>query len=106
LIVIEPNHGRLQGINLPERQGPTIEQLSDLSAPLGHMVPTSAASLDDRFFVGNLGLFPIVVGSSKLYQVTHNGFVIDSYSLPWLLQCGGFSKRRSRPDHPDRERHR
>jgi hypothetical protein len=77
LIVIEPNHGRLLRINLPERQGPTIEQLSDLSAPLGHIVPTSAASLDDRFFVGNLGLFPIVVGSSKLYQVTHNGFVID-----------------------------
>jgi hypothetical protein len=25
----------------------------------------------------NLGLFPVVVGSSKLYQVTHNGFVID-----------------------------
>jgi hypothetical protein len=77
LIVIEPNHGRLLRINLTEGQGPRIEQLSDLSAPLGHIVPTSVASLDDRFFIGNLGLFPIVVGSSKLYQVTHNGFVID-----------------------------
>jgi len=27
--------------------------------------------------VGNLGTFPVVVASSKLYQVTHNGFVID-----------------------------
>jgi hypothetical protein len=77
LIVIEPNHGRLLRINLTEGREPRIEQLSDLSAPLGHIVPTSVASLDDRFFVGNLGLFPVVVGSSKLYQVTHNGFVID-----------------------------
>jgi hypothetical protein len=58
----------------PERR---IEQLSDLSAPLGHIVPTSVANLDGRFFVGNLGLFPVEVGSSKLYQVTHKGFVID-----------------------------
>jgi hypothetical protein len=77
LIVIEPNHGRLLRINLTEGQGPRIEQLSDLSAPLGHIVPTSVVNLDGRFFVGNLGLFPVAVGSSKLYQVTHKGFVID-----------------------------
>jgi len=77
LIVIEPNHGRLLRINLTEGREPRIEQLSDLSAPLGHIVPTSVANLDGRFFIGNLGSFPIVVGSSKLYQVTHQGFVID-----------------------------
>jgi len=77
LIVIEPNHGRLLRINLGGGQEPRIEQLSDLSAPLGHIVPTSVANLDGRFFVGNLGLFPVVVGSSKLYQVTDKGFVID-----------------------------
>jgi hypothetical protein len=77
LIVIEPNHGRLLRINLTKGQDQRIEQLSDLSAPLGHIVPTSVANLDDRFLVGNLGLFPVAVGSSKLYQVTHQGFVID-----------------------------
>ena len=77
LIVIEPNHGRLLRINLGGGQAGRIEQLSDLSAPLGHIVPTSVASLDGRFFVGNLGLFPVEVGSSKLYQVTDKGFVID-----------------------------
>ncbi len=77
LIVMEPNHGRLLRINLTRRTEPRIEQLADLSAPLGHIVPTALANLDDRFFIGNLGTFPIVVGSSKLYQVTHNGFVID-----------------------------
>ena len=35
---------------------------------------------DNRFYVGNLGFFPIVVGSSKLYQVTHDGFVIDYWA--------------------------
>jgi hypothetical protein len=44
------------------------------------VVPTSVAKRDDRFYVGNLGLFPIVVGSSKLYQVTHEGFIIDYWS--------------------------
>jgi hypothetical protein len=77
LVVIEPNHGRVLRINLGGRQEPRIEQLSDLSAPLGHIVPTSVAHLDGRFFVGNLGLFPVVVGSSKLYQVTDDGFVVD-----------------------------
>jgi len=77
LIVMEPNHGRLLRINLTRWTEPRIEQLADLSAPLGHIVPTAVANLDDRFFIGNLGLFPVVVGSSKLYQVTHNGFVID-----------------------------
>lgn len=77
LIVIEPNHGRLLRINLTGGREPRIQQVSDLSAPLGHIVPTSVANLDGRFFVGNLGTFPVVVGSSKLYQVRHDGFVID-----------------------------
>jgi hypothetical protein len=77
LVVMEPNHGRLLRIRPNSEDGPGIEQLADLSAPLGHIVPTSLANLDDRFFIGNLGSFPVVVGSSKLYQVTHQGFVID-----------------------------
>jgi hypothetical protein len=77
LVVMEPNHGRLLRIRPNSEEGPRIEQLADLSAPLGHIVPTSLANLDDRFFIGNLGSFPVVVGSSKLYQVTHQGFVID-----------------------------
>jgi hypothetical protein len=77
LLVIEPNHGRLLEINVSGRRAPLIEQISDISAPVGHVVPTSLAKRDGRFYVGNLGLFPVVVGSSKLYQVTHDGFVVD-----------------------------
>lgn len=35
------------------------------------------AKRDNRFYVGNLNTFPIVRGSAKLYQVTHDGFIID-----------------------------
>lgn len=80
LLVVEPNHGRLLRINISNWRGPKIEQLTDTSAVVGHVVPTSVAKRDDRFYVGNLGLFPIVVGSAKLYQVTHEGFIIDYWA--------------------------
>jgi hypothetical protein len=80
LLVVEPNHGRLLRINISNWHGPRIEQLTDLSAVVGHVVPTSVAKRDNRFYVGNLGTFPIVPGSSKLYQVTHDGFIIDYWA--------------------------
>jgi hypothetical protein len=80
LLVVEPNHGRLLRIDLPNWGGPKIEQLTDTSAVVGHVVPTSVAKRDGRFYLGNLGTFPIVVGSSKLYQVNHEGFIIDYWT--------------------------
>lgn len=77
LLVVEPNHGRLLRINLTRWWDPKIEQLTDISAPVGHVVPTSIANRDNRFYVGNLGRFPITPGAEKLYQITHDGFVID-----------------------------
>jgi hypothetical protein len=40
LLVVEPNHGRLLRINLTDWRGPRIEQLTDTSAVVGHVVPT------------------------------------------------------------------
>ncbi len=80
LIVSEPNHGRLMRVNLSGKYAPELEQISDISGPVGHVVPTSFGNRDRRFYVGNLGKFPIVVGSSNLYQVTHDGFVIDYWT--------------------------
>jgi DNA-binding beta-propeller fold protein YncE len=73
LIVIESNHGRMVKID------PTDGSLTqtDLSAPLGHIVPTSSVWRVDRFFVGNLWHFPIDVWDSKLYHVSADGFVLD-----------------------------
>jgi hypothetical protein len=80
LLVVEPNHGRLLRINLTNLGNPRIEQLTDTSAVVGHVVPTSVTKRDDRFYVGNLGTFPVVVGESKLYQINHEGFIIDYWA--------------------------
>ena len=78
-IVVEANHGRLLSIN----PGGHIDQLTDMSATLGHIVPTSAAWKDGFFYVGNLGHFPIQAGTEKLYQVTKHGGItgfIDGFT--------------------------
>jgi glucose/arabinose dehydrogenase len=80
LLVVEANHGRLLRINTSGRFDHRIEQLTDFSAVVGHVVPTSVARRDDRFYVGNLGTFPVIVGESKLYQVTHEGFIVDYWA--------------------------
>lgn len=80
LMVVEANHGRLLRIDTSGRREQKIDQLTDFSAVVGHVVPTSVASRDDRFYVGNLGTFPVTVGQSKLYQVTHQGFIIDYWA--------------------------
>ena len=64
-------------VNLTNPFAPGTQLVSDISAPVGHQVPTGITERDDRFYIGNLDTFPIVVGSAKLYQVTHDGFVID-----------------------------
>lgn len=73
LVVVEPNHGRLLRISTAG----VIEQLTDISAPLGHIVPTAAAWRDGRYYVGMLGGFPISVGSANLYQISAEGHVLD-----------------------------
>ena len=76
LVVVEANQGRLISVD----PSGTIQLISDLSAPLGHIVPTSFVWRGDRYFVGMLGQFPISVGQSNLYQVTPQGYVFDYWS--------------------------
>jgi hypothetical protein len=73
LIVIESNHGRLLKIDPTDG---SVTQV-DLSAPLGHIVPTSVAFYNNLFFVGNLYHFPIDVWDSKLYHITADGYVVN-----------------------------
>lgn len=67
--VVEPNHGELDKITA---QG-QISRVIDISASQGHIVPTAMAYHNGNFYVGNLNLFPIVAGSSKIYQITPAG---------------------------------
>ncbi len=51
----------------------TVSRVVDISATQGHIVPTALTHHAGSFYVGNLGLFPIIVGSSKVFQITHDG---------------------------------
>jgi hypothetical protein len=72
LYAVEPNHGEL------DRISPTtgaIHRVSDISASQGHSVPTTLQAFYGNFFVGNLGTFPVVKGSSKVLKITPTGQV-------------------------------
>ena len=71
LYAIEPNHGELDRITTRGR----IRRIVDISASQGHIVPTAMAFHDDHFYVGNLGTFPLVQGSSKILKIGMGGHV-------------------------------
>jgi hypothetical protein len=52
---VEPNHGQVFSVT---RKG-VINQVIDISASEGHIVPTAIAEREGDFYVGNLNLFPI-----------------------------------------------
>jgi len=68
LYAVEPNHGELDRIT-PDGQ---ITRVIDISASQGHIVPTAVA-YHGNFYVGNLHLFPIVPGSSKIFKINPAG---------------------------------
>jgi hypothetical protein len=65
LFAMEPNHGELDLIS----PFGLIRRASDISASEGHIVPTSVVFHNGYFYFGNLGLFPIVSGSSNVYRL-------------------------------------
>ena len=65
---IEPNHCEMVKVT----KNGDISRVLDFSAFYGHMVPTVLA-YNGNFYVGNLGLFPVVAGSSNVYKVTPSG---------------------------------
>jgi hypothetical protein len=68
LIIIEPNHGDMIKVTA----NGAISRIVDISATLGHIVPTVVA-FHENFYVGNLHPFPIVDGISSIYKITPGG---------------------------------
>lgn len=66
--VIEPNNGVLDKISLDG----SVQRVVDLSATLGHIVPTAVTYHNGSFYVGNLGTFPIT-GMSNVYKISPSG---------------------------------
>jgi len=71
LYIIEPNHGDFIKVTTAG----VVSRVVDLSARLGHVVPTVLAYHDNNFYVGNLNTFPIVAGSANIYKITPAGEV-------------------------------
>lgn len=67
--VVEANQGQLLKATL----GGNVSRVVDISASQGHIVPTVIDYYEGNFYVGNLGVFPIVDGSSNIYKITPNG---------------------------------
>ncbi len=70
LFAVEANHDEFDMITTDGQ----IRRVADISATQGHIVST-ACVYDGNFYVGNLGLFPIVEGSSKVLKITPSGRV-------------------------------
>lgn len=67
--VVEANQGQL----LKATTGGTVKRVVDISASQGHAVPTAIDYYHGNFYVGNLGVFPIVDGSQNVYKITRDG---------------------------------
>ena len=68
LYVVDANHGEIVKVTTSG----VISSVVDLSAKYGHLVPTALA-YHGNLYVGNLGPFPIVDGSSSIYKITPGG---------------------------------
>lgn len=68
LYAVEPNHGEVVRVSTDGQ----VRRVIDISASQGHVVPTAIA-YHGNFYVGNLNLFPIVEGSSKVWKINPGG---------------------------------
>jgi hypothetical protein len=92
LYALEPNHGELDEVSLNGR----VHRLADISASQGHVVPTSITYRRGNFYVGNLGLFPIVPGSANVYRIGEDSGHVRLFSLGFTTALGITFDRRGR----------
>jgi hypothetical protein len=68
LYAVEPNHGEIDKID----HAGHVSRFVDISATLGHIVPTSVVFHNGSFYMVNLSSFPIT-GNSNVYKITLDG---------------------------------
>jgi hypothetical protein len=68
LYTVEPNHGQVFSVT-PWGQ---VQQVIDISASQGHIVPTSLVMTEGVLYVGNLNLFPIDPQWAKVMTIANN----------------------------------
>ena len=67
--VVEANQGQL----LKATTDGAVKRVIDISASQGHIVPTAIDYYHGNFYVGDLGVFPIVDGTQNVYKITPDG---------------------------------
>ena len=71
LYTVEPNHGQVFSVT-PRGQ---VQQVIDISASQGHIVPTSLVFTEGVLYVGNLNLFPIDPQWARVQTIANNVYV-------------------------------
>jgi hypothetical protein len=74
LITIEPNRGIIVSVEPNGR----AQELIDISASQGHIVPTGLAERDGDLYVGNLLYFPILPNWSRILRISKVGSIEDN----------------------------
>ncbi|MBZ0301415.1 MAG: ScyD/ScyE family protein, partial [Anaerolineae bacterium] len=69
LYVVNANHATFEEVSLDG----SIRRVLDISATEGHITPTALTLYEGNFYIGNLGVFPVDAGISKVYKVTPEG---------------------------------
>jgi hypothetical protein len=70
LYTVEPNHGQVLSVS----KSGAIGQVIDISASEGHIVPTSIAEWYGQLYIGNLFLFPINPGMSRVMTIAQGDY--------------------------------
>jgi hypothetical protein len=95
LYAVDANHGEIVKVTTDG----VISRVVDISAEYGHIVPTALA-YHGNLYMGNLGLFPIVDGSTNIYKISAGGqikvvatglttvigLVIDNWNRMYVLE--------------------
>jgi hypothetical protein len=85
LLTVEPNHGQVISVT----KSGEIQQVIDISASEGHIVPTSIAARDGSLFVGNLNLFPINPQWARILTISRSDPADFGSSPPGLQPASG-----------------
>lgn len=74
LVAVDANHGEM--VRVDPWSG-KVRRIVDFSATLGHVVPTVVAERRGAFYVSQLGIFPDVAGSQKIWRVSRRGKISE-----------------------------